>query len=396
MKIIDSYLNEFRFEKIQSETRMSCLRIHLIRCIKTAIVLVLTTVFVTAPFVNCTAIEKRMLLNEIGSIDTNGEAMNVVLNGEVAFVLDTADNNPGGLVIIDVSDPTNPVKLASFYDGGEPKELAIKDDLVFVADSTDGLEILNISDLENPYEIYQYPVNQFSSDVEVIDNLLFAANWDLGFEIFNITNPNSPVKITQYNDNSLNCVQLDIKGDIACISDHRNDYTSLRILNISNPNSPQLLSTFSPANVDFWDPKIYGNHIYVGNHQLNAGELQVLDITDPTSIMKVGEFDDGGSIYSINFNNSLGFVADYDDGVEVLDIKNPTNPIEVGEYYDGGHAKEIVVKDNLLFVADRDDGLEILQAEISTDAVPGFKFQIILFSFPLIVFLYVKRNRSKE
>jgi len=345
--------------------------------------------------INGSRVEIQFEFTEIGSIDTNGEAMNVFLKGDIAFVLDTTDSNPGGLVIIDVSYPTNPVKLSSLFDGGSPMELVVIDDLAFIADGFDGIEIINVSDLENPEEIYQYPVNTFSSDVEVVGDLLFAANWDYGLEIFNISNPESPVKLVRYDYNYLNCVQIDIKGDLACVTDHKNDYTSIRLLNISNPSSPQQLSTHIVAETDFWDPKFYENYIFVGNHYLDGGELQILNITDPTNIEKVGEFDDEGNMHSVSFNSSFAFIADYDRGVIALDLSDPVNPNKIGRYFDGGHAKEIFVKDNLLFVADRDDGLEILQLETTTKTIPGFNYSLLFFSFIFIVILSLKKRTSR-
>ncbi|NPE08457.1 MAG: hypothetical protein GNW80_09285 [Asgard group archaeon] len=359
------------------------------------IVVIIIFFSLNIPAINGSRINIQIDFTEIGSIDTNGETMNVFLQGDIAFVLDTTDNNPGGLVIIDVSDPTNPVKLASLFDGGSAMELVVKDDLAFVADGPDGLEIINVSDLAHPEEIYQYPVNTYSSDVEIKDDLLFVANWDYGLEIFNVTNPESPVKLVRYNYNYLNCMQLDIKGDLACVTDHRNDYTSIRLLNISNPSSPQQLSTHIVAETDFWDPKIYENYIFVGNHYLNGGEIQILNITDPTNIVKVGEFDDGGNMHSISFNSSFAFIADYNRGVIALDLSDPVIPDKIGRYFDGGHAKKIFVKDNLLFVADREDGLEILQIETTTRTIPGFNYSLVFFSFIFIVILSLKKRTAR-
>jgi len=181
---------------------------------------------INIPVINGSRIKIQIDFTEISSIGTNGETMNVFLQGDIAYVLDTTDYNPGGLVIIDVSDPYNPVKLSSLYDGGSPMELVVKDDYAFVADGSDGFEIINLSDLAHPVEIYQYPVNTYSSDIAIKDDLLFAANWDYGLEIFNITNPASPVKLVQYSYNYLNCMHIEIKDDLACVTDHRNDYTT--------------------------------------------------------------------------------------------------------------------------------------------------------------------------
>lgn len=344
--------------------------------------------------VNSSTTKISFTIDEIGSIKTNGEAMNVVVEGDIAFVLDTTDNNPGGIIIIDVSDPNHPVKLSSFFDGGIAYEIAIKGDYAIVADGSDGIEILNISNLQNPSKIFQYSVNNFCSDVAIIDDLLFAANWDYGFEIFNISDISNPVKITHFASFGLNCMQLDIEGDIAVVTNHQNDYTSIMTLNISNPYSPQLLDNYIRSQVDLWDPVIHENYIYVGNHGLNGGELQILEISDPTNITLIGTFDNGGSIHAVALNNSIAFLADYNDGIEVIDVSDPTNPIEIGGYFDGGHAKNVRVVNDLLFVADREDGLEILRVVLTTKTVNSYEITIVIISFSAI-FLISQKVDSK-
>ncbi|NHJ38578.1 MAG: hypothetical protein FK731_01000 [Asgard group archaeon] len=364
-----------------------------INSVKVVFTIIFSILLVSAPMVDC--YYARVKLTEIGSLETNGEAMIVAVKDNIAFVLDTTDQNPGGLMIINVTDPTSPELLSSLYDGGAGYELAIGDNMVYIADGQDGVEFINISDLENPVEIYQHPVNTYSSDVELVGDLLYAANWDYGLEIFNVSNPQSPVKIGQY-ITSINCIQVDVQGDIACVTDHRNDYTSIKILNISNPSSIQLIDTYAPADTDFWDPMIYGNYLYVGNHALGGGELHIFNITNPSSIQEIAQFDKGGTIFTVNFNDSFAFVADYSKGVIVLDISDPSNPIDIGGFSDGGHCKEVVVKENLLFVADREDGLEILEAEITTKAVSGFGIIIGLITLVSIVVFFGRKKISEK
>ncbi|NHJ04797.1 MAG: hypothetical protein EAX90_08235 [Candidatus Heimdallarchaeota archaeon] len=340
--------------------------------------------------VNSATTKIKFTIYEIGSIKTNGEAMNVVVEDEIAFVLDTADNNPEGVVIINVSNPSYPVKLSSFFDGGIAYEIAIKGDYAIVADGTDGIEILNISNLKNPSKIFQYPVNNYCTDVVIIEDLLYAANWDKGLEIFNISDISNPVKINSYNSFSLNCMQLDIEGEIAVVTNHQNDYTSIIALNISNPYSPIQLANYVRSGVDFWDPVIHEGYIYVCNHGLNGGELQILDMSDPTNITQIGIFDDRANIHATTLNNSIAFLADYNLGVEIIDVSDPTNPVKIGKYFDGGHAKNLRVVNDLIFVADREDGLEILRIVITTKTADSNEITIVIITIGAIFLITQK------
>ena len=78
-------------------------------------------------------------LQEIGFFDTPGNAQDVYLSGNYAFVAD----GPSSLVlVIDVSDPTNP-KLAGEYETlGFVWGIYISDSYVYVANGEHGMLIL--------------------------------------------------------------------------------------------------------------------------------------------------------------------------------------------------------------------------------------------------------------
>jgi hypothetical protein len=73
-----------------------------------------------------------LTLTELGQIDTGGEAFEVEIVGEIAYVMDTTDNNPGGLVIINVSDPNHPYKLGSYYQSGLPMQVAVVGEIAYL------------------------------------------------------------------------------------------------------------------------------------------------------------------------------------------------------------------------------------------------------------------------
>ena len=46
--------------------------------------------------------------------------------------------------MLDVSNSSNPLKVAQFFDGGHAHDVYIVEDIAYVADEQDGLEIIQI------------------------------------------------------------------------------------------------------------------------------------------------------------------------------------------------------------------------------------------------------------
>ncbi|MHA2603303.1 MAG: LVIVD repeat-containing protein, partial [Candidatus Thorarchaeota archaeon SMTZ1-83] len=135
-------------------------------------------------------------LVKVGQIHTGGSTWDVEVRGEIAFVIDRNEPTPGGLVLINVSDRTDPKELSSFHDGGLPIALDVADDLVYVADTSDGLEIINVSDPKNPEEIGGYTGSGAVYDVQVVGDVAYVADWNSGLLILNVTDPTNPLYLS--------------------------------------------------------------------------------------------------------------------------------------------------------------------------------------------------------
>ncbi|MFX1316774.1 MAG: hypothetical protein ACFE9T_12995, partial [Promethearchaeota archaeon] len=61
---------------------------------------------------------------------------------KIAYLADWSD----GLELINISDPTAPIKLTEFHDGGRIHSVEIVGDLVFLANEDRGLEITQIEE----------------------------------------------------------------------------------------------------------------------------------------------------------------------------------------------------------------------------------------------------------
>ncbi len=144
-----------------------------------------------------------------GSLDTNGWAWGLFLNGTDLYVADKS----GGVVIIDVSNPGSPAKRGQFIGMKNAKTIQVEDNLAYVANGPDGLWILDVTNPEVPSLVAKVPVEGYVYHASKTRNTLFMAN-ELGekLEIVDVTNPRNPVKAGEYVANSK--IYYAIKEDV--------------------------------------------------------------------------------------------------------------------------------------------------------------------------------------
>lgn len=296
---------------------------------------------------------------ELGQIDTGGYGYGVDVEGDFAYVIDHADSNPGGLVIIDVSDPNNPVELGSYYDSGIPWVVDVEDQIAYLGSMQNGLEIVNVSNPSSPVRIFHFQSTHSIVDVQLVGKILYLADWDEGMYILNVSNPSSPVLLNLINLSGA-CVFAEIVGTRAYLTDHYDEYTGLVVVDVSDPSHPSYLGEYAPSGVDFWDPIVKDDIMYVGDHSGGTKCFHILDVSNPSQIQEVGLYTKG-IMTSFAIVDDLLFSANYEQGLEIYDINDPIDPKKIGRFDDGGAAYDVKVIGKIAYVADREDGLEIIE-----------------------------------
>ena len=110
--------------------------------------------------------------SSIGSVNTPGNATDVLIEGNLAYV---ADGN-SGVQIISISDPTSPTIIGSSNTPGNAHRLALQGNTLFVADGSGGVRILDVSDPTNPLNVtsistpYTRDVDLYGGDLMVATN----------------------------------------------------------------------------------------------------------------------------------------------------------------------------------------------------------------------------------
>jgi len=131
-------------------------------------------------------------LEIIGAAATSGLALKVVISGNYAYVA----ANEAGLLVVDISDPANPVVVGTYDTPGTANDVAIWGAYACVADGG-SLRLIDISDPEVPVPAGSYAVA--GQGVTVSGTLAYVAAGDMGLYVINIENPSSPRFEWSYN-----------------------------------------------------------------------------------------------------------------------------------------------------------------------------------------------------
>jgi hypothetical protein len=114
----------------------------------------------------------------LGTVDTPGEARDVVVSGDYAYVADWR----AGLQVIDVSDPLAPSVVASAATPELSDGIDYHDGMVYVADHTGGLRVFDVTEPTEPFE-WGYFGTPYASNVLVTDEYVYVADRDWGVVI---------------------------------------------------------------------------------------------------------------------------------------------------------------------------------------------------------------------
>ena len=206
----------------------------------------------------------------------NGICEAVCAVGDIVYY-----GNGGSLVIVDFSDPDDPVELGKVALPSLIKNIHLEGDFAYVGLNKGGFRILDISDPEEPIEVGYYigeDWNRSVDDLRVRKSMVYTV--DSGLYVIDASNPESPVCIG-FSDHS---------GLIECLT-------------------------------------LSGDYAYMGS---SGSGVRVIDISDSTQPTEVAFFDVdtltwGFRITSVAVKDTLLY-ASSTDGLWVIDIRDQTHP----------------------------------------------------------------------
>ena len=182
---------------------------------------------------------------------SNGTAAAVAVNGNWAFI----GRMNVGLDVVNITNPTDPVKVGSVGVTNAFREIAVStnSNYVYVADRALGIRIVDVTNHASPKLGAIIDPAQTAAKgaicVRVFSNRLYATESDYLF-VYDITTPASPQLIAYYDiPNQGYDIYLD--GDVLYVANDSDGLTILRMMDIDSPTisitNPTANATYSTA-----------------------------------------------------------------------------------------------------------------------------------------------------
>jgi hypothetical protein len=255
-----------------------------------------------------------------------------------------------------------------FPRNADVRVVRVAGDLAFVGLDGAGISIVSLEDVKNPVVLGGVQTSLAVRDLALKDEWLFVAAGTNGVQVVNVQNAANPVLANTFAD-ARDHDRIAIQGGLA-VTAGTNGTT---FLNVSDPAQPRLISFIPGQSVDvaFADPS---TAVIAGYNK-----LQTIDLTDPSAPVVRSSVDAAGALRSIYVTNNILLAAEFGSSVEVYELWNATNLTKRG-VFESFQPASVFVRDHYGYVTRDSQALDIIDlADLSAPKLvsrlggdPGF------------------------
>ena len=277
-----------------------------------------------------------------------GITINLRVVDDLAYVARYQD----GLRIVDVSDPANIMDVGhlplEYPDDGEIyNDVKIVDGpdsrrYALMASSVVGVVVVDVTDPAQPVIAGHFGSTPFPGQPKNVHTLFvdggkaYITIRDLGLEIYDIADPRAPVRLGGFSpDGYLH--DLYVSGDRAYLNFWD---LGMAIVDVSDPTQPTAVGWFSDygesSSHSNWVTQVGDRKISVHGDEQWGSHVHIVDVTEGSGdfATSIAEWETRPevSVHNIMASGNRAFLSHYQDGIRVLDLSNPLTPVEVAHY----------------------------------------------------------------
>lgn len=260
------------------------------------------------------------------------------------------------------------IDLVDIIEAG-PVRAALADDPYVYAAFGSILVVLDVSDPGNPIRVGVVVLPSPCDEMGLLDGYLYCYCQGL-VQVVDVNTPSLPALVGP----GINAVgdRLDVDQDRLYIENFSSNQ-ALEVFDLSDPTAPALLGTSrAPIGQEFEAQNGY----VVSAYGSSSGGVKVFDATDPANPLLVGNLPIVNGAQDVDvawpYAYAVNFAPTSSRGLYVIDVSNPAAPLQVAFYASGpfpvDNFEQIAINGNRAYVAGGTAPLGIF--DISTPAAP--------------------------
>ncbi len=257
-------------------------------------------------------------------------ALDVAIDGDLAYVC-TGDY----VAILDVSDPTEPSLLGKFNQFGSyqgvipwPEQVLAFGDYIFVIAYwhdyiycwTNKIMVLDVSDPSNPSLVQEFNVQRLIYDISLVDNFLYVTSSG-DFRIYNVEDANSPFLLGNFSASGFFPSAIGIHGSYAFLGSYSKGYL---VLDISIPTNPFIVKNctdFSITRIHFEESIVYAL-IKPTGYSSSGRDFAIFNLTDSYNLVERNLFHVSEENWDFIFSDGYIYMKTYSFDFCVLNATN--------------------------------------------------------------------------
>ena len=244
-----------------------------------------------------------------------------LIHGNIAI----ASSDEGMPYILDVSDPTNG-QFLGFFAEDVSGAIGMAGEYLCMMGWPGGIVLYDISDPTQPQQVAACDTASRAYSGTVSGNYAYLAS--NGLHIIDLTNPLQPALVATCD--SL-CFGVTVTGVHAVVS-----YLGLHIWNVADPVHPVFESTLTIPGVQYGGVWVSSSeNLVCAGKYLGNPLVSVVDVSNPIEPTIVSEFGNLGWLRDIEISGNIGYISDAGVGLRTIDLTDPNHISELGNMF--GH-----------------------------------------------------------
>ena len=285
----------------------------------------------------------------LGSVQVPGTARELAFTDEQVYVI--ASGRDGGVHVLDRQDPTRPFVQATLPITGAVQEIALAGAYAYVAAGfTGGLLVLDLSSSITPTLVARNDTDGMAQALAITGTILLLADGNNGVLTYDISDPRTP-RTTSRTRTAGSATDISISGDLVYVG---LDTAGVQVLRLNRNKLEEVSRTRITGIVQQVVPT--ASRLLVAT----SDAVHVLDHTAPATLRPTARISTLAQARSLVAAGDTLYVAAGEQGVFAYHLSSPLSPTLLSHTPLPGNALKLVLRDDLLYVAAANGGVHVL------------------------------------